>query len=355
MNEVEATLEGVASTRHMSIMYPCQFTHCQIHCPCSICHRACNRVQCKDHKILLSRLFNIETDQFTIVTSRHDELRFAVPFSGIPFSCIPCSRDLKEHQIYHLVPHTLCKYCRWQSRPLEIKSNMGPITSIAVYKDATELLEVSEEVTCATCYENEKIRKKHERCTHGGAKLACNECGLAYSNAHGPRHHMKVKHQQHVQRCCELCGSRFSSEETLKIHIKGCHGENDSVSCSYCKKRFSSESNMKRHMKETHPWCESRNIDFVDDLESLNIKCTVCDISFKRKSHLIRHMKTHTAKVEECKQKCEKCSKEFLREDNLKRHTRICSRFGCVVCHKKFSTIKDVNLHFKIVHPNGSL
>ena len=130
---------------------------------------------------------------------------------------------------------------------------MGPITSIAVYKDATELLEVSEKVTCATCYETfdkEKIRKKHERCTHGGAKLACNECGLAYSNAQGLRHHMKVKHQQHVQRCCELCGSRFSSEETLKIHIKGCHGENDSVSCSYCKKRFSSESNMKRHMKE---------------------------------------------------------------------------------------------------------
>ena len=92
VNEMEVTLEGVASTRFMSIIYPCQVSHCQIHCPCSICsdlrkfrrqpcgqlgwrsqaalcHQACNRVQCKEHKILLGRLFNI-----TIVTSRQQIL-----------------------------------------------------------------------------------------------------------------------------------------------------------------------------------------------------------------------------------------------------------------------------------------
>ena len=184
----------------MSIIYPCQVSHCQIHCPCSfcsdlrkfrrqpcgqlgwrsqaaLCHQACNRVQCKEHKILLGRLFNIKTDQFTIVTSRLTELRFALPYAGIPFSCIPCTQDLKEHQIYHLVSHTLCKFCRWETRSLGIKSAMGPVTSIAVYKDATELLEVSKEVTCATCYETfdkEKIRKKHEMFHHGGVKITLN-------------------------------------------------------------------------------------------------------------------------------------------------------------------------------------
>ena len=80
-------------------------------------------------------------------------------------------------QIYHLVFHTLCKFCRWETRALGIKSAMGPVTSIAVYKDATELLEVSEEVTCATCYETfekEKIRKKHEMFHHGGVKITLN-------------------------------------------------------------------------------------------------------------------------------------------------------------------------------------
>ena len=123
-----------------------------------------------------------------------------------------------------------------------------------------------------------------------------------------------MKHQKNDQSDCDICGSRFLSEETLKIHMKGCQGKKAFVRCCYCKDVFSSESNMKRHMKETHPWCESKNIDFVDDLETLKKKCSICDKRFTRKSDLMRHIKIQTATDEECKHKCEKCNKEFLRE-----------------------------------------
>ena len=123
-----------------------------------------------------------------------------------------------------------------------------------------------------------------------------------------------MKHQQNVKKSdCEICGSSFLSEETLKIHMKGCQGKKVFVRCCYCKEVFSSESNMKRHMKETHPWCESKNIDFVDDLETLKTKCSICDKRFTRKSDLL-HIKIHTATDEECQHKREKCNKEFLRE-----------------------------------------
>ena len=46
-----------------------------------------------------------------------------------------------------------------------------------------------------------------------------------------------------------------------------------------------------------NPWL--KNVDFVDDLESLEIKCNVCDKTFKRKSKLIQHFKTHSEKGEE--------------------------------------------------------
>ena len=100
-------------------------------------------------------------------------------------------------------------------------------------------------------------------------------------------------------------------------------------------------------MKERHPFYESKNIDFIDDLENLVSKCSVCEKKFKIKSDLIRHLKTHSEGVKEMKHKCETCNKEFLRKDNQERHSRKCSRFRCVVCHVRFLRIKDVNHHFE--------
>ena len=253
---------------------------CQIHCPCSICsdlrefsnkpcgelgsraqaaicHQTCNRVQCKEHKILLPRQFNSLTDHFTIVTGRQDELRYATAFPGIPFGCNPCSQDVKEHQIFHLVPHTLCKYCRFEMRPLAI----GTVTKLSDYKKATELLEFSEEVTCGNCFKtcvNERIRKKHEL-THGD-KLICDQCGLAYSNSQGLNQHIKLKHQDLNEKNMESLGLTMS---------RGCQGKSSKKAvfkCFNCNKRLSSEKYLKRHMKETHPFYESKNIDFIADL-----------------------------------------------------------------------------------------
>ena len=94
----DVNLHGVASTRYMSLIYPCKANHCQIHCPCSmccdllrtrrhpygklgwnssICHQACNKVQCRDHKLLLRRDFNALTDHIQVLTNIPGQIRFA--------------------------------------------------------------------------------------------------------------------------------------------------------------------------------------------------------------------------------------------------------------------------------------
>ena len=144
---------------------------------------------------MMRRRFNVQSDQFTLVTGRKDRLRFGVPHPGIPRSCKQCSRDVMEHQVYHLVPHTLCKYCHQVLRTLD-KGFKKPVTTMSAQKDASEWVQFSEEITCAICYktfDTEAIRKKHEKLAHG-TKLHCALCGLAYSTAKGLNQHTQLKH-----------------------------------------------------------------------------------------------------------------------------------------------------------------
>ena len=147
------------------------------------------------------RLFNVQSDQFTVtlVTGRKDRLRFGVSHPGIPRSYNQFSRNVKELKVYyHLVPHIYSV----QILPLGIE-NLGcrikkPVTTLSAYKDASEWVQFSEEITCAICYkifDTEAIRENHEKLAHG-TKLHCALCGLTYtySTAKGLDQHTQLKH-----------------------------------------------------------------------------------------------------------------------------------------------------------------
>ena len=80
VNDIILSMEGVASTRYMSVIYPYNMGHCQVHCPCSICsdlrrfqrkpcgelgwrnqaaicHQVYNNVQCKSAQVTHSKAF----------------------------------------------------------------------------------------------------------------------------------------------------------------------------------------------------------------------------------------------------------------------------------------------------------
>ena len=130
-----------------SIVYPCEYGTCCIHCPCNLCtsgERPCNLFcakspckecdqQCQEHKIQLDRTFS-ESDSFTIPfyydtldeEARTDEYpnsfiiypidwscdpkSHLIKYAGIPRSCVTCCGDLLEHKTHHSVLHYRCKF-----------------------------------------------------------------------------------------------------------------------------------------------------------------------------------------------------------------------------------------------------
>ena len=133
IRDLKLNIRGAASTANMGLVYTCKLLRCAIHCPCSVCRdsrntcklqcgievcKECNS-QCTEHIVKLSRLFNAETDNFTMVTEQITKYKFAQPYAGIPVSCIQCSQDVMEHQILHLDFHMRCRYCRFEMRPFE--------------------------------------------------------------------------------------------------------------------------------------------------------------------------------------------------------------------------------------------
>ena len=60
-------IDGAASSKSQKLLYTCQVGQCLIHCPYNLCNG--RRSQCSHHKLNMTRLFNSETDQYTLVTS----------------------------------------------------------------------------------------------------------------------------------------------------------------------------------------------------------------------------------------------------------------------------------------------
>ena len=124
--KTQTPLQGpVSSLDHMGIVYTCQFHRCVIHCPCQICcdrRPTCKRFcqtevcsecnqQCIQHEIKHPRAFDPETDTYTMVTDKIDKYQFVQPYAGIPSNCKGCTRDVLEHQLYHMVYHLRCRLC----------------------------------------------------------------------------------------------------------------------------------------------------------------------------------------------------------------------------------------------------
>ena len=110
-------------------------------------------------------MFNAKTNQLTLVTSRFDAYRYAVPHAGIPLDCDQCQQDLFDHQTLHVVYHMRCKFCRNATRPFESK-----IGGLSVhYIDRDKEIRRREDICCEFCFNifSEKYaRIRHENTEH---------------------------------------------------------------------------------------------------------------------------------------------------------------------------------------------
>ena len=342
VTEPDQDIQGVASTRDMSMVFTCQFLKCIIECPCQVCRASrnvccksrhcpelCKRCmpQCSLHKLKVPFLFDPATDLFTMITDRITEYRFAYGYAGVPRDCKQCSVDVLEHQVLHLVQHQLCRFCRFESRPLE---QFKGSKSFKKFKKAEQKLNLLDNKTCSTCLKECRdmhARKLHEKIVHQKEtqKFKCELCSKSYVCQSSLDYHVRTKHgedQQAEKSCCEDCGKQFSTSSSLARHKMIFHSTevppSPKLVCD-CGMTFSLEANMRRHKREKHFEIQV-NTDYEEGFRTSHIfECENCDQKFKRKDHLRRHvMHVHTEK----KLICCYCDQKFVRQDNLKRHIK---------------------------------
>ena len=338
-----SSIVGVSSLRDMSVVYTCTNQSCVIKCPCHVCRaprgdccqskqsrldcKMCSP-QCSLHQISVPYMFNPSQNLYTIFTENITKYRYAHGYAGIPKSCEHCVSDLLEHQVLHLVIHEFCRYCRFESRPLEFKKASRSMKKFIQAEKETHFLDES---TCSFCllqFKDKRGRKVHEEVVHRqvGQKFKCEQCTKSFVCQSSLDYHLR-KHQNPdtvENHTCDLCGKKFTTQTSLKRHRstihKGTEDDSASFNCRECGKMLDSLQTLRRHTKELH-YDARFNYDFHEGYKSPNIfECEECDQTFKRAEHLRRHV----SHVHQDKQslKCPLCEKGFGRPDNLKRHLK---------------------------------
>ena len=343
VRELQYSIEGPASTRYMGLVYTCTDHTCVIHCPCTICTdpnaecklqcrtEACPKCtsQCPEHKIKLPRLFNSEFDHYTMLTMKMGMFQFATPYAGIPLDCLKCTEDVLDHQIFHLVFHTRCRFCRYELRHFEQRS----IVSERDYRRVDHYLQGQENRTCSFClkrFYGITERRKHEENVHQekDKEFKCDLCEKTYCNSNALSYHKTTKHEEILAKFkCDLCDLQFSTKWTLLRHSRSIHSESKEsdqakYDCPDCGVTFSRKDVLIRHKREKHFGVKA-NLDYVEDLDSLTrINCDSCSSKFKRKSDLKRHQETAHGQGEIKMFKCLLCEKMYTRKSDLNRHSK---------------------------------
>ena len=253
--------------------------------------------QCGLHKVKVPYLFDPATDLFTMITDRMTEYRFAYGYAGVPSDCKQCSVDVLEHQVLHLFQHQLCRFCRFETRPLE---QFKGSTSYKLFEKAEQKLHFLDNKTCSTCLKeckNIHARKLHEKIVHEQKpqKFQCELCSKSFVCQSSLDYQVRTKHgknQQTEKSTCEDCGKQFSASSSLARHKMIFHSTEDATPrlvCD-CGKTFSLEANMRRHKREKH-FDFQVNTDYEEGFRtSLIFECENCDQKFKRRDHIEHHV-----------------------------------------------------------------
>ena len=339
--DTDIFIQGVSSTMDMSVVYSCHLPGCTIECPCHICKvqsvccksrheselcKLCDS-QCPSHQITVPYMFDASANLFTIITEKMGEYRHAVGYAGIPSSCKHCSADVLEHQVLHLAHHQLCRYCRYESRPLDQFKGRKSLTN---FRKAEQMLNWRDNLTCSVClleFKNKFARKQHEAVIHRQEvqKFKCDLCTKSYASKFSLDYHAKSHEGPTEKPACELCGKTFTTFGSLSCHKKIVHKTDaltpEIFSCRRCEMQYSLKSHLNRHVREQH--CDRRlNIDFHEGVDLVKMhECDQCDQKFKRKENLNRHQTTSHSENKNTYD-CVHCGSTFSRQDSLKRHVK---------------------------------
>ena len=338
----EVTDKGPHSNENMSIVYTCSQLKCSVNCSCKVCtserykcYKVCGQwpcIQCtsqcpKHHRVGLDRAYNEEEHSYSIKAESIKAVKFMVKHTDIPKDCNDCQDDLMDHQTFHRVFHSRCKFCRQVLAPYDYYD----VQTVEDYGTALEEISFRGKLTCAIClkmFMQPSDSKRHKQTVHGGkGSHGCKKCIKKFSNKKDLEYHVHVQHTEPQHESCEQCGKSFISKLSLDIHQQRIHIENRMYDCDKCDSKFTQKNNLLRHRNEKH---FARKVDWrlVQLNEDWEFKCALCDKVFQRKSNLNAH-KENVHKVSEdgtvvLPIKCAHCGKEYSKKSNVVRHEKSC-------------------------------
>ena len=340
----QLNLAGPASRLNSTIIYNCEKGGCQVRCICVICNnptlcstkqscseapcKAC-KVQCGEHNIGIARMFDEEADLFTVIVRKgeatgqtklfkRENVKFK-KYAHIPKSCQACSKDLFDHQLYHKIFHSRCKFCRDDSCFIE------NCVTFADVKTTKKDVDTKDEKTCSSCFKvfaSKYARKRHEYGAHNNGKVQCSICSRLFQSEITLKKHTEVYHT-HLPSSfpCTLCTKILSTEQILRRHVNSVHGEK-SIECSKCHKVFSRNNHLLRHLRDVHSIENKLNLKYAQTELLYKFNCLDCDAKFKRLETLKRHVILMHGVPQVYK--CKVCAKTFNLDSNRKRHEREC-------------------------------
>ncbi|CAL8136880.1 unnamed protein product [Orchesella dallaii] len=193
----------------------------------------------------------------------------------------------------------------------------------------------------------------------------CSECSLLLPNRkrqiRSLRTHIVREHT--TLYTCPHCPKRFGWHYNLNRHIDASHKKISVDECPICGRPFTWKG-----PRDSHIWTHYSDQDKAEALAKgerlpsafrIKYKCSKCPQRFIRKSHLDKHFKAnHVPKELRIKEKslCGICGAwviDLYQHKTFKHASPEELKFGCNLCHKKFSRGSILRTHKRTSHAPG--
>ncbi|XP_046554209.1 zinc finger protein 345-like [Haliotis rubra] len=227
---------------------------------------------------------------------------------------------------------------------------------------------------CGRTYQSISLFVNHRKIMTSGNSVKCRVCAQTFSSHCQLLQHVgergvnirdrTCRHQTQLQRPqhslpdiafkCESCDLQFHSKCGLGTHttLRNCSkGDGKDLRkkiepyfCKNCNKVYSTKTSIFRH-KVSKKGCRYYS-------------CSTCFKHFSSKKMLESHRMTHLEQTQDGGYHCSVCDKTYSRRTSYLKHKRraqcdLTHFLKCQLCFKVFASVKSLNTHHKVSHPNG--